>query len=301
MYTIQEQEIIHLADSYTLLYAFLGGALLERCGLAGERALRIGTRAFGRDRAETLRARHLDANVKINMHSLFAVGHDLPPDPRFQRELQELNLQERVSHTLYCPMAAIWKAYGAMELGRIYCEEFHNACYTHYAYGYTKVNLAKTLTQAEDGYCAFHVVLRPANLPENLRPICFAEYDPTYAGPTRELRQAFGQAGFRTLFIKLYAHIGRVAMAQLGDAGLAAIRHGLRQLAADAANRLTEAARAQECSISEDFFARNYPLHPAPNEEPMWETYGGNGLKEMMAACFYAPVYEALGLPPLHE
>lgn len=82
-----------------------------------------------------LRARHLDANVKINMHSLFAVGADLPPDPRFKRELQELNPQERVSHTLYCPMAALWKEYGVMEIGRIYCEEFHRACYGHYAFG----------------------------------------------------------------------------------------------------------------------------------------------------------------------
>lgn len=30
------------------------------------------------------------------MHSLFAVGPDLPPDPRFKRELQELNPEERV-------------------------------------------------------------------------------------------------------------------------------------------------------------------------------------------------------------
>ena len=167
-YTLNEMQIMNLADHYTLLYAFLGKSLLEQCGEKGERALREGTRRFGRDRAEALRARHLDANVKINMHSLFAVGADLPPDPRFKRELQELNPQERVSHTLYCPMAALWKEYGVMEIGRIYCEEFHRACYGHYAFGYTKVNLAKTQTQPEDEYCAFNVVLRPETLPEEL-------------------------------------------------------------------------------------------------------------------------------------
>ena len=99
MYTREEMEIMNLADSYTLLYSFLAGPLLAQFGVEGERALREGTRKFGRDRAESLRERHLKANVKINMHSLFAVGPDLPPDPRFRRELQTLNAQERVSHT----------------------------------------------------------------------------------------------------------------------------------------------------------------------------------------------------------
>ena len=92
-YTLNEMQIMNLADHYTLLWGFLGRSVLEQCGEKGERALREGTRRFGRDRAEALRARHLDANVKINMHSLFAVGADLPPDPRFKRELQELNPQ----------------------------------------------------------------------------------------------------------------------------------------------------------------------------------------------------------------
>lgn len=163
MYSKEEIQIMNLDDNYTLLYPFLVKSLIEHFGEQGEKTAREGTRRFGRDRAETLRNKHLNAGVKINMHSLFAVGPDLPPDPRFKRELQELNPEERVSHTLYCPMAEIWKKYGFMEIGRMYCEEFHNACYSSYAYGYTKVNLAKTLTQKEDEYCAFNVVLRPEN------------------------------------------------------------------------------------------------------------------------------------------
>ena len=42
-------------------------------------------------------------------------------DPRFRRELQEINPQERVSHTLVCPMADIWAEYGQKAIGRIYC------------------------------------------------------------------------------------------------------------------------------------------------------------------------------------
>ena len=42
-YTLNEMQIMNLADHYTLLYAFLGKSLLEQCGEKGERALREGT------------------------------------------------------------------------------------------------------------------------------------------------------------------------------------------------------------------------------------------------------------------
>ena len=48
---------------------------------------------------------------------------------------------------------------------RIYCEEFHPACYEHYAYDVGHTNLSKTLTQECDEYCAFNVTLRAQNLP----------------------------------------------------------------------------------------------------------------------------------------
>lgn len=90
-YSKEEIQIMNLDDNYTLLYPFLVKSLIEHFGEQGEKTAREGTRRFGRDRAETLRNKHLNAGVKINMHSLFAVGPDLPPDPRFKRELQELN------------------------------------------------------------------------------------------------------------------------------------------------------------------------------------------------------------------
>ena len=296
MYTQEEQEIINLADSFTLLYSFLGQALIQRFGLEGERALREGTRRFGRDRAESLRNKHSKANVKINMLSLFTVGPDLPTDPRFRREKYALNPQERVTRTLYCPMADLWQKYGALEIGRIYCEEFHSASYSHYAYGYTKVNLAKTRTQAGDEWCAFNVFLRPESLPEELKPVCFAEYDPGYTGPTQELPPAYGKSGFGTLFIKLYSHITSAALEQLGAPGLEAIGEGLEEMARDAARRLKQAAREQNQPLTLEFFARNYPLESDPDREPMWETYGTDGRKEAMEDHFYHPVFQALGL-----
>ncbi len=291
----EEMQIMNLDDNYTLLYPFLVSSLMERCGERGEKAAREGTRRFGRDRAETLRNRHLKANVKVNMHSLFAVGPDLPPDPRFRRELQELNPQERVSHTLYCPMAAIWKEYGFMDIGRIYCEEFHNACYSTYAYGYTKVNLAKTLTQAEDEYCAFNVVLRPENLPEELKPVCFAQFDQNYKGPTEEMPQAYGKTGFGTLFVKLYYHLATTAEEMLGEEGTKAIREGLEKLAVDAAKRIRSQAKEQGEEVSPSFVDLNYPVNLDPEQEPLWQLYDNRGAKQILKESFYKTFYQELG------
>lgn len=297
MYTQEELEIIQLADSFTLLYSFLAVPLLDRFGLEGERALREGTRRFGRDRAASLREKHLRANVKINMLSLFTVGPDLPPDPRYKRQQFALNPQERVSRTDYCPMADLWKEYGVLDIGRIYCEEFHSACYGHYAYGYTKVNLAKTRTQPEDAWCAFNVFLRPEDLPEELKPVCFPEFDPDYTGPSQQLPRAYGKSGFGTLFLKLYSHIAAAALDQLGAAGLEAVCQGLEQMAADAAQRLRRAAEEQGQPLTLDFFARNYPLQADPDQEPMWEQYGKEGQKEAIVHHFYRPLFQELGFP----
>lgn len=296
MYSKEEMQIMNLDDNYTLLYPFLVKSLMDRCGEKGEKAAREGTRRFGRDRAETLRNRHLNAGVKINMHSLFAVGADLPPDPRFKRELQELNPEERVSHTLYCPMAAIWKEYGYLDIGRMYCEEFHNACYGTYAYGYSKVNLAMTLTQQEDEYCAFNVVLRPESLPDELKPVCFAQYDSGYAGPSKELPQAFGKTGFGTLFIKLYYHLAVTAEEILGEEGIGAIKEGLKALAHDARRRIREQAREQGETVTKEFINLNYPVSAIPGEEPLWKVYTNERIKQLFFDTFYPAFYEGMGI-----
>lgn len=296
MYSDEELQIMNLDDNYTLLYPFLAQSIIEMCGEKGEKAVREGTRRFGRDRAETLRNKHMKANVKINMHSLFAVGPDLPSDPRFKRELQELNPQERVSHTLYCPMAAIWKEYGAMDIGRIYCEEFHNACYSTYAYGYTKVNLAKTQTQEGDEYCAFNVVLRPENLPEELKPVCFAEYDPEYESPSLQLPAAYGKNGFSTLFIKLYYHLFTTAEEMLGNDGVEAVKRGLNGLAHDAARRIVASAQEKGVSVTSEFVDANYPLALDSEQEPLWDLYNGKNAKDILEEEFYKIFHSETGI-----
>jgi len=280
MYTYEEQCTINLGDGYTLLYSFIIRRMLDSFGLEGERAAREATRRFGRDRALTTRARHEKLGAKINMKSLFSIGGDLPPDPRFRRELQELNPQERVSHTLICPMADMWKQYGEQAIGRIYCEEFHNSCYGTYAFGYTKVYLAKTLTQDGDEYCAFNIVLRPENLPDELKPQCFAEYDPDYHEVKYERKAADGKTGFDHLSIKLYYYLLDEAVKAFGDEGARAVEAGLEDAGRDAARRI--ASTAKECGKELDaaFFSQNVPFEMDPESDPLWADYLENNARQ---------------------
>lgn len=286
MYSYEEQCIMDLADNYTLLYSFLGRSLIDAFGVAGEKALREGTHRYGRDRGEASRKMHESLDVKINMQSLFSVGGDLPPDPRFRRELQELNPEERVSHTLVCPMADIWKAYGEAYIGRIYCEEFHPACYSHYAFDYGHVNLGMTLTQEKDEYCDFNVVLRAENLPDELKPKCFAEYDPGYVTPDVHPAAACGKSGFESISVKLYYYILEAALEQFGEAGWDAMRTAMEKMAVDAAARARNTAEKYDRPFDEQLIFDTYPLTMDRSKTKLWDNYTGHEAVERFMHSF---------------
>ena len=281
-YSYEQQCMMDLSDNYTLMYAFIGRELISAFGVSGERALREGTRRYGRDRGEFSRKRHLDLGIKINMKNLFSIGKDLPADPRFERELQELNPEERVSHTLVCPMADIWKAYGMREIGRIYCEEFHPACYNHYAFDLAHTNLAKTLTQECDDYCDFNVVLRAANVPDDLKPLCFEEYDPGYVKPAIEDVPISGKRGFCTLSVKLFYYLLEAALEILGDEALPVVGKAVREAAEDGAARAERTRASYGRPSLKDVIYDTYPVTGAPEEEEFWNGYTGHDAKEHM-------------------
>ncbi len=295
MYTVEENRLINLSDGYTVLYGYLVRALLDEFGVEGDAAAREGTRRYGADRGRNSREKHLKMGAKINMKSLFGLGGDLPPDPRFRRELQELNPQERISHTLICPMADTWKAYGMMAIGRMYCEEFHFACYNTYAYGYTQVELAKTQTQEGDEYCAFNVILRPENLPDELKPVCFAEYDPAYVQPSFTRTKPDGKIGFNSLSVKIFYYLLEAAEERLGEKGRQAIAHGLNEAAKDAVRFLKKSAEEQGIKWDAQFYDYNYPFYFDNEHNPMWEQYSKHGTKEMLEKEFFSIIKEGLG------
>ena len=296
MYTLEERYIMNLGDIYTLLFGYLSEELIRAFGLPGEACVREAARRFGRDRGRTLREKHLRIGAKVNMKNLFSLYPDLPSDPRFRRELQTLTPQERISHTLFCPMAAIWESHGQKAVGRIYCEEFHPACYSEYAYGLTHVNLARTQTQGDDAYCAFRVILRPADLPAELRPKCFAAFDPGYEEPPYQPELALsGKDGFEMLAIKLYSHLLVTAVEQLGEEAVPVIAAALRKLSAETALMLQRTAGACGVPVDDAFLYENVPISRCYEaRRHFWEGYEGCGAQALWESNFYRPLADFL-------
>lgn len=259
-YSYYDYCIMNLGDCYTILYGHICKHLIDDFGEKGERAVRRGTRHYGWDRGFITRNKCLNVHAKINMKNLFSLFGDLPGDPRFRREKQRLNPEERVSHTLVCPMSDIWLASGQQREGRIYCEEFHPACYSHYAFDLSQVNLAMTLTQPGDGYCAFNVKLIKHNVPKDLRPVCFPECDPDYEEPVIERKIPDAKTGFNALSIKVYYHVLDCAVKDLGEAGADSVNAGLKEFASQAAALLMETARKQGVPADKKYVHDNFPL-----------------------------------------
>lgn len=281
-YTYEDKCTMYLSDYYTMMYGFIGKHLIEDLGIEGEKALRKGTREFGYDRAEVKREKALKAGLKINMKTLFANFPDLPNDPRFRRELQELNEQERVSHTLRCTMAEAWDRYGHRKVGRIYCEEFHPACYSHYCFDLTQVNLPMTLTQDGDDHCDFNVVLRPENVPDNLKPVCFSEYDPLYVEPEIKDEPISAKDGFGSLSVKLYYYLFKCAVSICGEAGEAAIVSGLKEYASAAIDAMKEHAKEDALEYNEQYVHDNFPFDMDTVHDTHWTGYADNNSRKVL-------------------
>jgi hypothetical protein len=279
-------EIGNCSDFYTLLYGYIGNYLLTAFGLEGETVLRRATRAYGADRGTATRERHLQAGAKINMENLFSLYFDLPSDRRFKRNRQVLQPEARVSHTLYCPMAAIWEAKGLKEIGRIYCEEFHTACYEAYAYGYTRVNLSETLTQDEDRYCSFNIILRPEDLPDELLPVCFSSFDPQYVEPDFPVIEIGEKDGFKTLTIKVYAHLFKDAVETFGDQAKTVIAEALSVFFKEIFADLREQAIGHNRVFNRTFIFENIPFDEKTADDDLWKTYDQAGAKDVLMQVF---------------
>ncbi len=287
MYTPEQNEIMHLSDGYTVMYAIISRAVMDALGDDGEAAVREATRRYGRDRGRARRNKHLELGVKINMRSLFSVCSDLPPDPRFRRDRALLTDEERNSRTLICPMADVWKRRGMKKIGRIYCEEFHPACYGEYAWGMTRVNLARTLTQDGDAYCDFHVVLRKANVPDERKARCFAEFDPGYSEPCVDGKPSEGKAGFSSLCVRVYYYMLEVLRERFPDRAEKVMTRALRDWADDAIGTLGGYAAGLGEKLGADFAERHFPMFMNADDEPLWEKNGWYGARRLLEREFY--------------
>ena len=291
-----EIKLDSLQDSWVIMYTFLAKALLDQGGFTGEVALREAIRRFGRDRGLTNQKRLLDGNIKINLVTLFCEGRDRPSESRFVCYNTYQSEEDFSVCTHICSYADLWKKYDAKAIGRIYCEEFHIACYEAFGFGATKVNLARSLTQDGDDRCIFNHTLRPENMTEDQRKLCFSRFDEAYKPPKEAMPKPQGKSGFNMLWIKMYYYLLECAVEELGNLGQVIIADGLRVAAAEQAKAFLEEAESTERIVDKQYLMDHLPISLTPDQDPLWATYNQYGALELLKKCFYAPLLKEVGI-----
>ena len=270
----EELRINRYQDAWSKLYLHLARTVTETFGIEGEQLLRQGIRHFGVDRGRAQRENHMRAGLKPNLLNLFSKG-DLPGDPRFRRNKIKLTEQERLSETLVCPIAAMWRSMDGLALGRIYCEEFHHAKFGAYA-PKAQINLSQTLTQEGDIFCRFSVYLRPGNMDAAERKEVFTAYDSAYQ-PERaaELDPVPFKEGFATLCIKLYQHIAAVVLGAKGKEGEAALCAAGLAFVEDLRAQLKDFACQLNRPLDNAFLEEHIPFSEpsASHDASVWALY----------------------------
>ena len=295
MTRLDEIKLESLQDSWVIMYTFIARRLYEQAGFEGEVALREAVRRYGRDMGLTNRQRLLDNNIKINLETLFCEGRDRPGEPRFLSKVIRSTREERISDTLICSFADVWKKYNARHLGRIYCEEFHIECYKAFGFGKTKVNLSRSMTQEGDDRCFFYHTYRPENLTEEERRLSFEEYDPGYVKPSTPMPKPQGKSGFNMLWIKMYFYLLEAAVEHLGETGRVLVGEGLRDAAREQARVFIEQADATECCVDEQYLIDHLPLELDIEREPLWQSYDKHGAKQLLYNNFYKVLFKETG------
>jgi len=291
MNRLDEIKLESLQDSWVIMYTFIAKELFEKGGFQGEIALREAVRRYGRDRGLTNRKRLLNNNIKINMETLFCEGRDRPGEPRFLSRVIRSTREERISDTLICSFADVWKKYNARHLGRIYCEEFHIECYKAFGFGKTKVNLARSLTQEGDDRCLFYHTYRPENLSEEERRLSFEEYDPGYVKPETPMPKPEGKSGFNMLWIKMYYYLLETAVEYLGETGRTFVANGLQNGAREQANVFLQQAASTEQQVTKKYLEDHLPLKLEIEKEPLWDNYDNYGAKKLLWDCYYKVLF----------
>ena len=151
-----------------------------------------------------------------------------------------------------------------------------------------------TLTQEKDEYCDFNVVLRAENLPDELKPRCFAEYDPGYVAPDVHPPAACGKSGFECISVKLYYYILEAVLEQLGEPGWKAMAGAMEKMAADGAKRARKTAETYGRPFDEQIVFDTYPLTLDRSKTTLWEGYTAHRAVERFEETFVAAMKKEL-------
>jgi hypothetical protein len=128
---VTQRDIDEFGDLWSLMYIIFAKEMVSSFGEEGKEALVRAVRSYGKARGERLRKRHIEMGLPINMRSLFEV-YDLPGTSGTKKERKRFTDDELISYTYACPYEKVWRANGAVDLGLVYCENFHHAFWQSY-------------------------------------------------------------------------------------------------------------------------------------------------------------------------
>ena len=154
---VTERDIAEFGDLWSLMYYAFAKEMVDSFGDEGEKALRRAIRNYGKIRGRRLRRRHEKQGFPINLRSLFTY-YDLPAHPDTEKNRTVFEDDELVSFTYICPYERIWRSRDGVDIGLIYCEEFHHAMWQAYRSD-LHVEIPKILTKG-DPHCKF-IVTQP--------------------------------------------------------------------------------------------------------------------------------------------
>jgi hypothetical protein len=128
---VTQRDIDEFGDLWSLMYIIFAKEMVNSFGDEGKKALVRAVKSYGKARGERLRQRHLEMGLPINMRSLFE-QYDLPGTSGTKKERKIFTDNELVSYTYTCPYEKVWRENSAVDLGLVYCENFHHAFWQTY-------------------------------------------------------------------------------------------------------------------------------------------------------------------------
>ena len=147
-----------------------------------------------------------------------------------------------------------------------------------------------------DDRCSFYFTFRAENVPDELKPLCFEEYDPGYVKPKKPMPKPQGKSGFNMLWLKLYYYFVEVCCERFGEKeGHKIVAAGLTRVAREHA--LYYQAKAQSIGRIADaaYVTANIALSFNISEEPMWtEKYGQHNAPELLEKYFFEELFSFL-------
>ena len=170
----------------SLFYIYVGRALKDAYGLAGDTAVRNALEEYAIGRSLRLKRIHQSLGMKTNLYNFASYQSDGYNESSYAEGTFYKVSPCRDSHdTIRCTFVEEMIKRGERELAVTYCEEVHPPLWQAYA-PTAIVNLGKTLAQEGGTQCLFDVFLRPGRMTPEQRVECFEEFDPDFKGDRRE-------------------------------------------------------------------------------------------------------------------